>query len=89
MMIMNLFVAVVIEGFSTSTKENTGVVTSQDYTLLIERWKRYDPSACGFIYPVDLAFLIYELPRPLGKAGEIENSVNKINEQQSNGGGVI
>ena len=31
MMVMNLFVAVVIEGFSTSTAENSGVVTSRDY----------------------------------------------------------
>ncbi len=32
MIIMNLFVAVVIEGFSSSTKENSGVVTSEDFS---------------------------------------------------------
>jgi hypothetical protein len=31
MIIMNLFVAVVIEGFSSSTSENTGSVTSENY----------------------------------------------------------
>jgi len=30
-MIMNLFVAVVLEGFSSSAKENLGVVTSDHY----------------------------------------------------------
>ena len=67
MMIMNLFVAVVIEGFSASTQENSGIVTSQDYLNLIEKWSVYDPNATGFITPKDLAFLIYELEPPLGK----------------------
>lgn len=65
-MVMNLFVAVVIEGFSASTWENTGVVTSWDYQELIKKWSIYDPNATGFIKPVDLAFLFYELDPPLG-----------------------
>ena len=67
MMIMNLFVAVVIEGFQASCSENSGVVTSTDYKILIEKWSIYDPKATGFITPKDLAFLVYDLDPPLGK----------------------
>lgn len=66
MMIINLFVAVVIEGFSASTAENSGVVTSWDYQELLNWWAIFDPLATGFIKPVDLAFLVYDLDPPLG-----------------------
>jgi len=66
MLIMNLFIAVVIEGFSSSSKENSGVVTSEHYSQLIEKWADYDKDATGWITPKDLAFMIYELDPPLG-----------------------
>jgi hypothetical protein len=44
------------------------VVSSEDYEELIELWSHYDPTATGWIKPKYLAFLIYELPAPLGKA---------------------
>jgi len=34
-MMLNLFVAVVIEGFSSTNKEHTGVVTSEHYNELL------------------------------------------------------
>ena len=67
MMILNLFVAVVIEGFSASTRENSGIVTSQDFQFFIQKWSVYDPNATGFITPVDLAFLVFEVEPPLGR----------------------
>ena len=67
MMIMNLFVAVVLEGFSSSSKENLGVVTSDHYTKLTQTWSEFDPKATGFITAKKLVFLIYSLPKPLGK----------------------
>ena len=44
------------------------MVSSQDYEQLIELWSHYDPTATGWIKPKHLAFLMYELPAPLGKA---------------------
>lgn len=61
-MTMNLFTAVVLEGFSSFTIENGSLVTSQDYETLIEKWSYYDPEATGWIKPKHLAYLIYELP---------------------------
>ena len=57
MMMMNLFVAVVIEGYAesvgcllspTQTKENSGPVTSEDYDELLKLWAEYDPKATGW-----------------------------------------
>ena len=32
----------------------------------MEKWSEYDPNAKGWIRPVDLAFLLYEIDHPLG-----------------------
>lgn len=92
MMIMNLFVAVVIEGFSASTQENSGVVTSVHFADLIEKWAVYDPNATGFITPKDLAFLVHEIYPPLGKKKEIKNKDENILADQDikqNRGGML
>jgi hypothetical protein len=66
MMMLNLFIAVVLEGFSSTNKEHTGVVTSEHFQELLNKWEFYDPHATGFIEVENLIFLIYELPDPLG-----------------------
>lgn len=42
MMMLNLFIAVVIEGFSSTNKEHTGVVTQKDYQDFIDHWLEFD-----------------------------------------------
>ena len=59
MMMLNLFIAVVLEGFSSTNKEHTGAVTSEHFNELIELWVDYDPNATGWIDVRDLIFLIY------------------------------
>jgi hypothetical protein len=44
--------------------------------MLIEKWSDYDKNATGWITPKDLVFLIYELPPPLGRKGEIDDKGN-------------
>ena len=34
--------------------------------VFLEKWSEYDPNAKGWIRPVDLAFLLYEIDHPLG-----------------------
>eukprot|EP00357_Protocruzia_adherens_P002279 CAMPEP_0115018076 /NCGR_PEP_ID=MMETSP0216-20121206/28549_1 /TAXON_ID=223996 /ORGANISM="Protocruzia adherens, Strain Boccale" /LENGTH=525 /DNA_ID=CAMNT_0002389119 /DNA_START=329 /DNA_END=1906 /DNA_ORIENTATION=- len=67
MMIMNLFVAVVLEGFSESTKENEASITPQQYEEFVEMWSLYDEEGTGWISVEDLAFLLHELDPPLGR----------------------
>lgn len=54
------------------------MVTSKDFQKLIEKWADYDKDATGWITPENLAFLMYELPPPLGRSNEVENKNNKI-----------
>jgi len=49
--LVNLFVAMMITGFMNANSENHGHVTAEDYNILIEKWKEYDPNATGWIDP--------------------------------------
>ena len=66
MMMLNLFIAVVIEGFSSTNKEHTGVVTQKDYMNFIDKWLLYDREATGWISLENLIFLMHEIDEPLG-----------------------
>lgn len=45
---------------------------------MVEKWADYDKNATGWITPEDLAFLMYELPPPLGRSNELEIERDKI-----------
>ena len=72
---LNLFIAVVLEGFSSTNKEHTGVVTSEHFNELLDAWMYYDSSGEGWINVTDVVFLIYELKDPLGKRAEFESEI--------------
>lgn len=63
-----LITASVIFGFIRAQRETEGVIESDAINLLFELWTEYDQNATGWIEVVDVVFLIYELPTPLGKA---------------------
>ena len=42
-MMMNLFVAVVIDGYQSTNKEQTGVITFDLLNDLVEHWVDFDP----------------------------------------------
>ena len=71
MMMVNLFIAVVLEGFSSTNKEHTGVVTQKDYQDFIDKWLEFDPEATGWINLEDLIFLMHIVDQPLGSWDEI------------------
>ena len=52
-------------------------MSTQDYDMLIELWSHYDPTATGWIKPKHLAFLMFELPAPLGKGEEYKEILVK------------
>ena len=76
-MMLNLFIAVVIEGFSSTNKEHTGVVTQRDYQDFIEKWLEFDREATGWIHLENLIFLIHKINEPLGLVDEIEMQGDK------------
>ena len=63
---MNLFIAVVIQGYNMPIRENHAELMPNHIEEFIEKWSLYDPKATGFITPYDLAFILLECPFPLG-----------------------
>ena len=68
MMMLNLFIAVVLEGFTSTNKELTGEVNSEDFNKFIDLWSVFDKKATGWIGINDLCFLVFKLDHPLGQA---------------------
>ena len=66
MMIMNLFLAVVVEGYLESLKEQEAVINPNQMEELLDKWAEYDPTGSGFMVPENMAFLLYELHPPIG-----------------------
>lgn len=77
LMVVNLFIAIVLEGFAQFSIQNNSIVGSHDYEKLIDIWSFYDPTATGWIKPKHLAFLMYELPAPLGKQEDYKEILKK------------
>jgi len=72
---LNLLIAVVIDNFSNSKKEDAKEVTEEDLTVFREVWQQYDPDATFFIPESKLTHLILSVPPPLGLNGH--NTVSK------------
>jgi len=66
MMVLNMFVAVVLEGFSESMKDSGKAVNSDVLIDLRKKWSEFDHEARGWIYSDDVAQILHELPPPFG-----------------------
>lgn len=84
MMMLNLFIAVVLEGFTSTNKELTGEVNSEDFAKLIDLWSVFDNKATGWIGINELCFLVFMLDGPLGHADiyrlEIQSKLDQDDE---------
>jgi hypothetical protein len=72
---INLFVAVVLEGFSSTNKEHTGFIHSLHFEELLEKWTAYDEDATGWIKMEDICFLVHEVDYPLGRLSDFDQEV--------------
>jgi len=66
MMVLNMFVAVVLEGFSESMKDSGKAVNSDVLTELRKKWSEFDPNAKGWLSIDDVAQILHEIPPPFG-----------------------
>lgn len=66
MVFMNLFIAVVLEGFYQSHIEYDLHISENHLTQFKAIWKKYDPNAIGFIHINHLEDLLLNLESPLG-----------------------
>jgi voltage-gated cation channel len=64
--VMNLSIAAIIDGLKAAKKDEEFIITGSQIDQLVKQWNEYDPNATGWISVENLAFLIYELPPPIG-----------------------
>jgi len=76
-MMLNLFIAVVLEGYMATLKDHIGIVSTEMLDDLVDTWVDYDPEATGWISVKDLIFLVYDVREPLGKRTLFETEVKE------------
>lgn len=69
-MILNLFVAVVLEQYAEERLRPAPIVTREHVAEFRSLWAKFDPELTGFVHVGHLAFLLRALPPPLGLCGE-------------------
>ncbi|TMW67483.1 hypothetical protein Poli38472_011103 [Pythium oligandrum] len=81
--LLNLFVAVILEGFEETTEKNMSAVTKDDFAHICYIWERYDPKATGYIPDHEFLRFLRDVPPPLGlpkhsKRKDIERWVKQL-----------
>ena len=78
MLLINLFVAFVIQAYTQAYKDIKSYPTMADYDCLTTLWSEYDPLATFLIDPSDIPFLVHELPGKLGRTDYYEEILAEI-----------
>ncbi len=63
---INLFMAIVIEGYLISENEHESIINQKHIEELLLKWSEYDPNGTGFINYENMAFLLHDLYPPIG-----------------------
>ncbi|KAL8164865.1 UNVERIFIED_CONTAM: hypothetical protein K2H54_012010 [Gekko kuhli] len=74
LIVVNMYVAVIIENFNVATEESTEPLTDYDFEVFYETWARFDPQATQFITYSALSDFANSLEEPL--------RIPKPNEEQ-------
>lgn len=85
LMSINLFLAVIVEGYIESLKENEAIITPNQMEEFIDKWAEYDPTGTGFINPESMAFLLHELHPPIGLKDDSVKFEYDIQSKQNKG----
>ncbi|GFR23957.1 sodium channel protein 60E [Trichonephila clavata] len=65
MVIINMYIAVILENLSQASKEETGI-SEDDIEMFYVCWSQYDPNATQFIHHSQLSDFVASLDPPLG-----------------------
>lgn len=63
---INLFVAIILEGFDETTSENKSPFNLLEHEKIRTIWSTYDPFASGFIRIKDFSRFMLKLGPPIG-----------------------
>ncbi|TMW68744.1 hypothetical protein Poli38472_006212 [Pythium oligandrum] len=76
--LLNIFVAVILEGFSNEKDRASGVLLPQHYENFVATWSVYDPEATGLLEWHLLPKLLQDLDEPLGFGSDYEASMKEM-----------
>jgi hypothetical protein len=68
LMFLNLFIAIILSGFTDSSEDDSKIFNQQVKDDFREKWSKYDPDATSFIEVGSLKYLLMDLGEPLGFA---------------------
>jgi len=67
--LLNLFIAVILENFGQANKLEDSVLTPSDFAFFTEVWKEFDPQATQTINSSKVELILKKVPPPLGFKG--------------------
>jgi hypothetical protein len=79
LIIVNMYIAIILENLAGVTQEEELTVTDDDVESFYARWAQYDPLATQFVTHDDLLPLVAGLSRPLGIPGASFHDISKLN----------
>ncbi|XP_076985885.1 sodium channel protein type 11 subunit alpha isoform X1 [Tamandua tetradactyla] len=65
LIVVNMYIAVILENFNTATEESEDPLGEDDFELFYEVWEKFDPEATQFIQYSALSDFADALPEPL------------------------
>merc|ERR1711959_100739 len=78
---LNLFIAVILDGFGESQDEEDALLKKEDFTYFADAWLEFDPTAKLFMKSADLPGLIKKLPVPMGFEPKVNQSEKLLLEK--------
>lgn len=79
---INLFVAIILEGFDETIVENKQVFNLQSHEKIRNAWSPYDPFASGFIRIKDFPRFMFRLGPPVGWSVDLVGRHDTAKQQQ-------
>ncbi|XP_061330268.1 sodium channel protein type 5 subunit alpha-like isoform X2 [Pezoporus flaviventris] len=65
LIVVNMYIAVILENFNVATEESTGLLCEDDFDMFYETWGKFDPQATQFIEYSALSDFADALAEPL------------------------
>ena len=65
LIVVNMYIAVILENFDVATRENAEPLTADDFEQFFEVWQRFDDKLTQLINYDQLQLLLHQLDMPL------------------------
>ncbi|KAE9028177.1 hypothetical protein PF005_g2409 [Phytophthora fragariae] len=78
--LLNIFIAVILEGFAKEKDREDGVLLPQHYEAFVNSWSKFDPEATGFLEWHLLPSFLTTLEPPMGLGTNLRSSSSEIQD---------